>query len=208
MIYEIRTYDLIVRGVPDTIKAFADVIEERQKLSPLVGFWYTEIGHLNQIVHIWQYDDANHRAEVRAEAVKHDWWPPKIRPYILRQNAEICVPWEFSPIPEPGEHGPYYEMRSYLIQPGYMPQSKERWLQAIHERMERSPMSVVMETDVGQASKLIHIWPYKSLDERQAIRDKALADGLWPPAPKPGDTLEVQHQENKIMLPAPFSPMR
>ena len=109
---------------------------------------------------------------------------------------------------EPGEHGPYYEMRSYLIQPGYMPQAKERWLQAIHERMERSPMSVVMETDVGQASKIMHIWPYNSLDERQAIRDKALADGLWPPAPKPGDTLEVQHQENKIMLPAPFSPMR
>ena len=208
MIYEVRTYDLIVRGVPDTIKAFADCIEERQKLSPLVAFWYTEIGHLNQIVHIWQYEDANHRAEVRAEAVKHDWWPPKIRPYILRQNAEICVPWEFSPLMEPGEHGPYYEMRSYLIQPGYMPQAKERWLQAIHERMERSPMSVVMETDVGQASKIMHIWPYKSLDERQAIRDKALADGLWPPAPKPGDTLEVQHQENKIMLPAPFSPMR
>jgi len=208
MIYEVRTYDLIVRGVPDTIKAFADCIEERQKLSPLVAFWYTEIGHLNQIVHIWQYEDANHRAEVRAEAVKHDWWPPKIRPYILRQNAEICVPWEFSPLMEPGEHGPYYEMRSYLIQPGYMPQAKERWLQAIHERMERSPMSVVMETDVGQASKIMHIWPYNSLDERQAIRDKALADGLWPPAPKPGDTLEVQHQENKIMLPAPFSPMR
>ena len=95
-----------------------------------------------------------------------------------------------------------------MVRPGYMPQSKERWRHAIHERMERSPMSVVMETDIGDASKIIHIWPYKSLDERQAVRDKALADGLWPPTPTPGDELEVQTQENKIMLPAPFSPMR
>ncbi len=208
MIYEIRTYDLIVRGVPDTLKAFAACIEKRQELSPLVGFWYTEVGPLNQIVHIWKYNDANHRAEVRAEAVKHDWWPPRIRPYLLRQHVELCIPWNYSPMPEPGEHGPYYEMRSYMIQPGFMPQCKERWRQAINERMERSPMSVVMETDIGDASKIIHIWPYKSLDERQVIRDKALADGLWPPAPRPGDELEVQTQENKIMLPAPFSPMR
>ena len=208
MIYEVRTYDLIVRGVPDTLKAFAECIEKRQELSTLIGFWYTEVGPLNQIVHIWSYDDTNHRAQVRAEAVKHDWWPPKIRPYLLRQNVEICIPWDFSPSPEPGEHGPYYEMRSYMIQPGYMPKSKERWLQAIHERMERSPMSVVMETDIGEASKIIHIWPYKSFDQRQTIRDKALADGLWPPAPKAGDTLEVQTQENKILLPAPFSPMQ
>ena len=50
------------------------------------------------------------------------------------------------------------------------------------------------------ASKIIHIWPYKSLDERQAVRDKAkmvLATYL-----NPGDELEVQTQENKIMLPA------
>ena len=208
MIYEVRTYDLIVGGVPDTLKAFATCIEKRQSLSPLLGLWYTEVGPLNQIIHIWKYDNANHRAEVRAEAIKHDWWPPKIRPYLLRQHVEICIPWDFSPIPEPGDHGPYYEMRSYMVRPGYMSQSKERWRHAIHERMERSPMSVVMETDIGDASKIIHIWPYKSLDERQAVRDKVLADGLWPPTPNPGDELEVQTQENKIMLPAQFSPMR
>ena len=89
MIYEVRTYDLIVGGVPDTLKAFANCIEERQNLSPLLGLWYTEVGPLNQIIHIWKYDDANHRAEVRAEAIKHDWWPPKIRPYLLRQQVEI-----------------------------------------------------------------------------------------------------------------------
>ncbi len=63
-----------------------------------------------------------------------------------------------------------------------------------------------MECDIGTASKIIHLWPYKSLDERMAIRSKAEADGIWPP--KSGDVVDVLSQENKLMLPAPFSPMQ
>ena len=37
-----------------------------------------------------------------------------------------------------------------------------------------------------------------------AVRDKAKADGIWPP---PGDS-PVIHQESKIMLAAPFSPIK
>ena len=74
--------------------------------------------------------------------------------------------------------------------------------------MERSPLLVVMEGDIGTASKLVHIWPYKSLDERFNIRKKAMTDGILPPKYMAGDTVEVMTQENKIMLPAPFSPMQ
>ena len=65
-----------------------------------------------------------------------------------------------------------------------------------------------MEGDAGTASKLVHIWPYQSLDERIKIRNQATTDGVWPPKNEPGDTVEVLTQENKIMLPAPFSPMQ
>ena len=34
MIYEVRTYDLIVGGVPDTLKAFATCMEKRQNSLP------------------------------------------------------------------------------------------------------------------------------------------------------------------------------
>ena len=49
----------------------------------------------------------------------------------------------------------------------------------------------------------MHIWAYKSLDERIAIRKKAAAEGIWPP---PGDSPVVK-QETKILLAAPFSPI-
>ena len=50
----------------------------------------------------------------------------------------------------------------------------------------------------------MHIWAYNSLDQRMAVRDKAKAEGSWPP---PGDS-PVIHQESKIMLAAPFSPIK
>ena len=78
MIYEVRTYDLKVRALPEVIKRFGESVDKRQELSTLSAFWYTDIGPLYQIIHVWQYEDAAERSQVRSEATKHDWWPPKI----------------------------------------------------------------------------------------------------------------------------------
>ena len=48
MIYEMRTYDLKPRSLPEVLKRWGEAIEKRTKLSPLAAFWYTEIGPLNQ----------------------------------------------------------------------------------------------------------------------------------------------------------------
>ena len=61
MIFEMRTYTLKPGTVPQAEQAFADKIAERVKLSPLAGFWRTEVGTLNQIIHIWPYKDINER---------------------------------------------------------------------------------------------------------------------------------------------------
>ena len=206
MIYEIRTYDLKVRSLPEVLNRFAAAIDRRQKLSTLAGFWHTDIGALNQIVHVWSYQDAEEQERVCEEAASQDWWPPKIGEFIVNQTNEIFEPWPASPALTPGAHGPFYEMRSYLIQSGRMEQTRKRWAAALAERVSRSPLLAVMECDLGTASKLVHFWPYKSLDERWAIRSKAVQDGIWPP--KGGAAEEVISQENKILIPAPFSPMQ
>jgi hypothetical protein len=53
--------------------------------------------------------------------------------------------------------------------------------------------------------RFMHIWPYKSFDERARLRDKAVADGVWPP---PGGPSHLVSQQVDIYLPASFSPMR
>ena len=205
MIYEFRTYDLTPGSVPEVMKRFGDAYEKRKELSELAAFFYTEIGPLNQILHIWPYSDTKEREKVRAEAVNSAVWPPKISDYILSQHVEIMVPWTFSPQLKPGNYGPYYEMRSYICKPGTIKDTQERWLTKYKERTSLSPMSGVFSVDIGTALKIVHIWPYQDLKQRSTIRNKAATEEIWPPS---GGKTNFFSQETKILLPAPFSPMQ
>ncbi len=101
MIYELRTYQLAVGGMGD----YLDLI--RTKLLPLlaehglkpVGFWTTEIGTLNEVVHLWAFNDLNERQAKwgawfkdprRAEIL------PRLRASIVSQSNKILSPTEFS----------------------------------------------------------------------------------------------------------------
>ena len=53
MIYEVRTYDLKAGAVPQAEEAFAEALPHREKYSPIAALWHTEIGPLNQIIHVW-----------------------------------------------------------------------------------------------------------------------------------------------------------
>ena len=68
MIYDLRTYTLKPRSVPAVLKMFEEAIPIREKYSQLGAFFHTEIGPLNQIVHIWPYEDADEMQRVRREA--------------------------------------------------------------------------------------------------------------------------------------------
>ena len=69
MIYEVRTYSLKPRALPEVEKLFEEGLAARQKYSPLAAFFHTEIGPLNQIIHIWPYDSAEERTRIRARTV-------------------------------------------------------------------------------------------------------------------------------------------
>ena len=209
MIYEIRTYDLFPRTQPETIKRFGEAYEERKKLGELAGIFYTDVGPLNQIIHIWPYKDLAEREKVRAEAAKLKSWPPKISEFIKNMTLEIFVPLSFSPLLTPGKHGPCYEMRSYILVPGLAPENRKRWERALPKRLEYSPLACAMESDLGTGNKLVHIWPYKDPNHRYETRARTEHDGIWPPkGDSPQAPVTVYHQENKLMYPASFSPMQ
>ena len=73
------------------IDAFGEHYEHRKKFSELAVFWYSEIGPLNEIIHVWPYADAAERDRVRAEASASPHWPPPIREHIVAQTSELFV---------------------------------------------------------------------------------------------------------------------
>jgi hypothetical protein len=204
MIVEFRTYTLHPRTLQEFLKRFGDALPKRERFSKLAAFWYTEIGPLNQVIHVWPYENALERSRIRAESVKDGSWPPKTAEFIAAQKTEIFEPVSFSPPLTPSSNGPYFEMRSYTLKPRGIPEMTKRWGEHLPGRLKLSPLTGVFTCDVGSLNQWVHIWAYKSLDERVAIRKKATAEGIWPP---PGDS-PVVTQETKILLAAPFSPIK
>lgn len=209
MIYEMRTYDLKPRALPEVLKRWTEAYEKRRKLSELAAFWYTEIGPLNQIVHVWPYQDLEERKRIRAAALAAGGWPPKTSEFIVAMRSEIMIPWDDSPLLPRGEHGPIFEMRTYTINPGDQPRVQKCWGKALPARTKRSPCIATWFSEFGSLNKFVHIWPYKSLDQRMETRKAAIAAGGWPPTPEQGpDHYSTVAQETKILLAAPFSPLQ
>jgi NIPSNAP len=100
---EERTYTLQAGKVADYLAAYAkeglDV--QRGHLGNLVGYFTTEIGPLNQVVHMWGYDSLDDRQERRTALYADPRWQeyvPKVLPWLARQENRILVPAPFSPI--------------------------------------------------------------------------------------------------------------
>ena len=213
MIYEFRTYDIKPGSLAEVEKRFGEAYEHRKKYSPLAAFWHTEIGPLNQIIHVWGYNDLAERTRIRAEAAKDSNWPPKIKEFIVSQRADIMTPLSISPELKPGKMGPIFEMRVYTLAGGAeVPKLQALWEKGIPERTRISPLCAAWISELGALNQFIHIWPYKSVDERNEVRDKAKATGMWPPsvlAKKTGlPGYEIIKQENKILMPSAFSPIQ
>ena len=98
MIYEMRTYTLKPGCTDEFEKRFAEALPHRAKYSKLTAFWHTEIGPLNQVIHVWEYQDLNERARIRDEARKDPHWPPNSRELIETQETKILIPAAFSPL--------------------------------------------------------------------------------------------------------------
>ena len=65
MIYEVRTYTLRAGATAEFEERYAKRLPARLKHSPLAAFWHTEFGPLNQVIHVYPYDDLNQRTAVR-----------------------------------------------------------------------------------------------------------------------------------------------
>src|SRR5262245_24941733 len=206
MIFEMRTYLLKPGSTPKVEELFGEMIAGRQKLSPIAGFWRTEVGTLNQIIHIWPYADLNERDRIRAEAVKIGAWPPKAGEFIIDMESKILHSAPFSPDFPLGEWGGLYEFRTYTYGPGAIPKVIEAWTPRIRQRQSISPLIFAGFTDIGGLNQWVHVWAYKDMGDREARRAQATQSGAWPP-PRPEGVAPLK-QQNTFAIPAKWSPSR
>lgn len=103
MYFEMRTYTIR----PGRIGAYMDHFESvglpiLQRYAELVGYWFTDIGELNQVIHIWRYDSLDQRALKRKALYDDAEWKtdflPKALEMLEKQESKIMYATSFSPI--------------------------------------------------------------------------------------------------------------
>ena len=183
MIYELRTYNLPPRQVPEYEKLFAERLSDRLAFSQLAGFWHTEIGPLNQVVHIWPYEDLNQRSEVRQQAAAAGKWPPDTSHLTLSMQSEILVPAPFMTPMGKRDIGPLYEMRTYTYPAGTIPKVVDAWSKSIAEREKLSPLAGCWVSEIGGLNSLYTYGPIG------ALRSASVSE---PKRPRKGSGLQNQ----------------
>ena len=99
MYVEERVYTVQVGRALEYLKNYEEIGMKPQlrHLPHMIGYYYTEVGHLNLVIHQWAYDDLNQRDKCRAAmSADPDWqaYLAKNRPLILAQETRmmICAP--------------------------------------------------------------------------------------------------------------------
>jgi len=211
MIYELRTYTLFPGKQGEYLKLNAEVGRKIRgdNYGRLAGSWTTEFGTLNQYVHLWEYPSLDERDRLRGELGKNDAWTteyvPKIRVLMLAQENKILSPQ--LPLEPPAGSGHLYELRWYRSLPGRIGE----WIRHIKDvmptREKYSKIVGLWQTEMGQLNEAVHLWAYRDLNERAAVRAKALADPEW--QAYIGRSAPLLLQQNAVVLiPAPSSPMK
>src|SRR5215469_14409146 len=103
MIVEQRAYTFQVGKVNQLLEYYGThgLPIQQRILGNLIGFFSSDIGELNQVVHLWGYESLAERERRRAVMAKDEEWLNYLRnqpPVILRQENRILIPASFSPI--------------------------------------------------------------------------------------------------------------
>ena len=211
MIYELRTYTVKQGTLPDVVKAASTVSRDIRKddYGKLEGYWSTDIGPLNQVMHLWSYTDLNERARLRAELAKNPRWGseylPLTRPHVIRQDIRLldAVVAPVAPARTPN----VYEFRSYRTKPGAVRKWAEMIKNTLPVREKYSKIVGLWITEAPQVNEACHIWAYSDLNQRAQVRAESVKDPGWAAFLKEAAPL-LEEMHSTIMLPAVHSPLQ
>ena len=103
MIVEMRTYRIKTGELNNFISIYDKEIRElhTKTLGNQLGFFYTEIGNLNEVIHLYGYDsfeDRNTRRKTLSKMPEFQSYLLKVKDLIIDMNNKLITPTEFSKI--------------------------------------------------------------------------------------------------------------
>lgn len=210
-IYELRTYSI----KPENFSQFMALTEQNIALrtahSPLMGYWTAELGAINQVVHIWEYQSYEERTRVRKQLQQSSEWIEsyikKALPFIQKQENVVLNAFPWCPLTLPKKAGGVYELRTYVAKPGKIPAWADIFSKGLPARSKFSSPVGIWFSEFGPLNGIHHLWHYESLDHRAAVRAEAVKSEEWMDTVR--RTMEcIENMHSKALIPASFSPLK
>jgi len=211
MIHELRIYTCFPGKTAEFLKMVETVGKpiRGDNYGKNLGYWTSEFGELNQVYHMWEYDDLAHRAKVRGELGAMEAWRndyvAKVRPLIQRQDVKLLHPQV--PVKAPAGTGHIYELRQYQIQTGHAAEWLGHFGDIMPVRQKYSPNVCFWASEVPQPNNVLHMWVYNNLNERAEARAKVDQDEDWAKFRAKSAHL-ILNMNSIILMPATVSAMR
>ena len=211
MIYELRTYTLVPGKQGEYLKLSGDLSRKIRgdDYGKLEGFWSTEFGTLNQLVHLWSYADLNEREKLRTALGKNERWRaeyvPQIRPLLISQENKILS--AELPLTPPADTGNVYELRWYRTHAARAGEWLEHFKAVMPTREKYMRRVGLWQTQMGQLNEVVHLWVFHDLNDRAAARAKLGQDSAWQDFLAKSTPL-LAHMQAIVLNPAAHSPMK
>jgi len=211
MIHELRTYTLVPGKQAEYLALSADLSRKIRgdDYGKLEGFWFTEFGTLNQLVHLWSYADLNERERLRVALGKNPRWVteyvPRIRPLLIAQENKILS--EVLPLQPPAAAGNVYELRWYRTHAARAGEWLELFKGVMPTREKHMHRVGLWQTQMGQLNEVVHLWAFRDLNERAAARARLAQEPAWQEFLAASVPL-LAHMQAIVLNPAAHSPMK
>lgn len=202
-VFELKTY----RALPGKLDALATLARvagapAARAHAALVGQWTTQDQELGQLVELWRYEDFDARARGLAALGADRGWRQflrRARPLLRDFEPLILLAadvWEVAG----AATSPVYELRDYRLHPGKTAGWLECWARGMTVRRNFSQPLGIWYSEIGELNRVVHVWPYDSLQHRHAVRQAAIEDPVWRDTVATLATM-MQRMESKILVP-------
>lgn len=212
MIHELRLYTIKPGKLAEYVANAASIgrAARGDRFGRLLGYWSTELGPLNQVVHLWEYADLAARAAARAGLAKEERWVkeylPLSQPLLEAQQNMILAPFDWAPF-RPTTGMGVHELRVYRLHPGQVGAYGQVMREALPIREKHSVPVGYWQVEIGPLNTVVHLWGYRDLAHRAEVRKALAGDQTWQTAVGRLVPL-LQAQEAAILVPASHSPCR
>ena len=169
MINELRMYTTRPGKMKDVVNASATVAQKIRggdSYGKLIGHWWSEIGKMNQYVHMWEYKDPEEMRRLRSElAAKEDWknkFVPLVGPNILTQEIRLLRP--LTKIKKPVNSSNIYELKIIKLNIGQSAKWAKKFLEIV-DLIENSSINIgIWNTELQDPNEIISLWSHPNLE--------------------------------------------